>query len=121
MSPVDLKKCKMEDLSNYTNEELEARLRDLRDDLLEQNVGLATNQASDFSRRESLKRAIARCLMIIRQRELGQLPTPAAAAKPAREKPSKERPVKDKPPKEKAVREKSPKEKPVKEKKGKGK
>jgi ribosomal protein L29 len=88
MSPVDIKKCKMAELSMYTTEELSARLRDLRDDLLEQHVSLATNQATNFGQRELIKRAIARCLMIMRMRELGKLPTPASgtvATKPGRE------------------------------------
>jgi ribosomal protein L29 len=88
--PVDLKKCNFTELSAFTNEELDARLRDLKDDLLTQNVSLATNQANDYGRRSNIKRAIARCMMIRHQRELGQLPTPAAAAvKP--EKPKEEK------------------------------
>ena len=89
--PVDLKKCNFTELSAFTNEELDARLRDLKDDLLSQNVGLATNQANDYGRRSNIKRAIARCLMIKRKRELEQLPTPSAIiTKPAKpEKPTK--------------------------------
>jgi len=94
MSPVDLKKCNFQELVAFTNEELDARMRDLKDDLLAQNIGLATNQANDFGRRSNIKRAIARCLMIKRKRELEQLPTPSAIiTKPTRsakpEKPTK--------------------------------
>jgi ribosomal protein L29 len=91
MSPVDLKKSTYAELVAFTNEELDARMRDLKDDLLAQNIGLATNTANDFGRRSSIKRAIARCLMIKRKRELEQLPTPSAViTKPAKpEKPTK--------------------------------
>ncbi len=89
--PVDLKKSTYTELVAFTNEELDARMRDLKDDLLTQNIGLATNTANDFGRRSSIKRAIARCLMIKRKRELEQLPTPSAlVTKPAKpEKPTK--------------------------------
>jgi ribosomal protein L29 len=91
MSPVDLKKSTYTELVAFTNEELDARMRDLKDDLLTQNIGLATNTANDFGRRSSIKRAIARCLMIKRKRELEQLPTPSAliTKQPKPEKPTK--------------------------------
>ena len=92
MSPIDLKKCKYTELVAFTNEELDARLRDLHDDLLTQNVSLATNQANDYGRRELIKRAVARCLMIKRLRELNKLPTPAVVLlKPVKEKEATEK------------------------------
>ena len=67
------------DLRDLSDEELEHRLADTRQELFNLRVQAATGQLESHGRLRTVKRDIARIYTVVRERELGIRQTPAGS------------------------------------------
>lgn len=69
-----------DELRGLSDDELEARVRDLREQAFKLRSQMTTGQAASGSRLRGVRREIARALTVLRERELAASKTDATAA-----------------------------------------
>ena len=68
------------ELDEMTNIDLEAKLREAKEELFNLRFQAATGQLESHGRLRTVKKDIARIYTVVRERELGIRPTPASLA-----------------------------------------
>lgn len=74
---VGTKEYSIKNLTEKTNAEIEDFLKKSKEELFNLRFQLATGQLDNTSRLKAVKRDIARMYTVLRERELGIVPTPA--------------------------------------------
>ena len=71
---------KAHELDDFSNADLETRLREAKEELFNLRFQSATGQLESHGRLRTVKRDIARIYTVVRERELGIRQTPGGAA-----------------------------------------
>ena len=100
---------KTHEIRELTTEELQARSRDLKQQMLHLRIQKATGQMENKSAIGHLKKEVARILTILQERHLGIRQTAAAAAPAEKQPPRAKEPAVKKPPAKKAAARKTAK------------